>query len=64
MNFLYFFGAELLGFVLLLYSKWITDNTQRIDFAERYLGATGTYTFYKLVGIGLIIFGLWALFGF
>ena len=62
MNFLYFLGSEALGWILLLYAKWITDNTQRLDFAERYLGPTGTYTFYKIVGVGFIGFGFYALF--
>lgn len=62
MNFLYFFGGLSVGMVLVLYSKWITDNTNRMDFAEKYLGPTGTYTFWKLMGVLLMGFGFWALF--
>ena len=40
------------------YSVQITNVSGRFDFAERYLG--GTFTFYKLLGLGLtIIGGLW-----
>ena len=62
MNFIYFFGSEVVGFVLLVYAKWIVDTTERLDFAERWFGPTGTYTLYKLIGVGFILFGFYALF--
>jgi len=62
MNFLYFLALEILGFVLIVYAKWITDNTQRVDFAEKYLGPTGTYTLYKIIGVAFIIAGFYLIF--
>lgn len=62
MNFLYFVGAEIGGFVAIIYSKWITDNTGRIEFAEHYLGRGGTYSMWKIIGVLLIIGGFWLLF--
>jgi len=48
-----------LGFVFILYSKWITDNTMRFDWAEKNIGPTGTYTVWKLIGVGTIIGGFY-----
>jgi len=62
MNWKYFLGCEIAGFALLLYNKWIVDNTQRVDFAERWFGPAGTYTLYKLVGIGLVFYGFYSLY--
>jgi len=62
MNFLYFIGGVAGGFLAIIYSKWITDNTSRIDIAEEWLGAGGTYNFWKLIGLILIGFGFYALF--
>lgn len=64
MNWLYFLGSEIVGFIVIRYSKWITDNTGRIDIAEQYMGPGGTYTFWKVIGLGLIIFGFVALVNF
>ena len=62
MNIVYFIGGVAGGFATIIYSKWITDNTSRIDFVEQYLGAGGTYSFWKLIGLILIGFGFYALF--
>jgi len=43
------------GFGLLVYTEPVKRFTGPIDFAEKYFGAGGTYTFFKLVGLGLII---------
>lgn len=64
MNWLYFILALPTGFVLIRYSKWIADLTGRIETAEKYLGPTGTYTMWKIIGVGAIIFGFYALFNF
>lgn len=52
----------LVGFLILVYRPKIKDFTGDIGFAERYLGAGGTWTFLILVGMGIFILGLmWAL---
>lgn len=61
MNWLYFFGALVVGFLCIIYSKPITDNTGRMDFAEKIIGGGGTYTMWKLIGVVLIIFGFYML---
>ncbi|HOX41252.1 MAG TPA: hypothetical protein PK263_03590 [bacterium] len=62
MNYIYFFGGLVGGFLLIIYSKAITDSTGRVDFAEKYLGMGGTYSFWKLIGFAMIIFSFWAVF--
>jgi hypothetical protein len=62
-----FFFAPLvfiLGLLCMKYSVAITDQfTGKIDFAEKFLGTgigAGTYTFWKLFGLGLCIISvLW-----
>ena len=42
-----------LSVLIIKYSFWITQQTGKIDFAEKYLASplAGTYTWWKLVGI-------------
>ena len=49
-----------LSVLMIKYSFWITQQTGKIDFAERYLASplAGTYTWWKLVGIIFIILAL------
>ena len=58
----YFLGPLIiiLGVLIMKYSFWITNQTGKIDFAERYLASplAGTYTWWKLVGIIFIILAL------
>ena len=58
----YFLGplVIVLGVLIMKYSFWITQQTGKIDFAERYLAAplSGTYTWWKIVGIIFIILAL------
>ena len=61
MVFLKFIMYLLLGYVFVRYAKWITDNTQRLDFAERWFGATGTYTLYKLICVLIMFYGFYVL---
>ncbi|MEI6498639.1 MAG: hypothetical protein WCO23_01625 [bacterium] len=61
-NWGYFIMGVGLGFVFIKYNKWLVDNVGRSQFAERYLGAGGTYSMWKLGGIAAIMFGIWALF--
>jgi len=64
MNFFQLLLVIALGFVCILYSKWITDNTMRFDWAENFLGPTGTYTVWKLIGVGVIIGGFYFYFNY
>ncbi|MBU0731539.1 hypothetical protein KKC88_01515 [Patescibacteria group bacterium] len=49
----------ILGIVLVIKSEWFMGIFGRIAWAEEKLGAEGgTRLFYKLLGIGLIIFAL------
>ncbi len=53
------------GVLIIKYSVKITENTGPIEFAEKYLKAplAGTYTWWKLVGLGIMILGVLWLFG-
>ena len=62
MNFVYFIGAFAAGLVCIRYRKWIVDNTARVYWAERILGAGGTYTMWIIVGTALMAVAFWALF--
>ncbi len=55
-----------LGVLLMKYSVKVTEFTGQIDFAEKYLAAplAGTYTWWKIVGITLIILSLAWMFGY
>lgn len=52
-----------LGILMMRYTVQITNLTGPVDVAEKYLGGglfAGTYTFYRLVGLGFCIIGaLW-----
>ena len=51
----YFLGPLVfaLGIVIIKYSFWITQQTGKFDFAERFLPSplAGTYTWWKIVGL-------------
>jgi len=65
MSFVYFIAAEIIGFICVLYAKWIRDNTGvRFEFAEKFFSGGGTITFIKILGVIFIIFGFYALFNF
>lgn len=49
------------GFVAVKYSKWITDNTMRFMWAEKFFGSGGTYTAWKIIGVLLIAFSFYYL---
>ncbi len=55
-----------LGVLMMKYSVAITDQfSGKIDFAEKYLGTgigAGTYTWWKLVGLGLCVLAVFWLF--
>lgn len=62
MNIFYFILFMIIGIVMVAYSGWITDNTSRIEYAEKYLGAGGTYTFWKILGVVSVVLSFWILF--
>lgn len=43
------------GFLVIWKSEWILVNFGRVDWAEEKFGMGGTRTFYKLIGLGIII---------
>ncbi|MCL5008901.1 MAG: hypothetical protein M1400_01000 [Patescibacteria group bacterium] len=55
-----------IGVLMMKYSVAITDQfSGKIDFAEKYLGTgigAGTYTWWKLVGLGLCVLAVFWLF--
>lgn len=42
-----------LSFLVIIYRSKLKDFTGDIGFAEKYLGAGGTYTLFVFIGIGL-----------
>jgi hypothetical protein len=51
-----------LGIAMMKYSFWITQQTGKFEFAEKYLPAplSGTYSWWKLVGFAFIVLAcLW-----
>ena len=55
-----------LGFLLMKYTVAVTNNTGKIDLAEKIFGTgigAGTYTFWRLVGLGICIVSVLWLFG-
>lgn len=46
-----------LAFLMLRYTEKLKRLLGDIAFAEKYLGAGGTYTLIKLIALGLIVFG-------
>lgn len=55
-------GTAGFGLIILTHSYQITQLFGHQDFAERYLGAGGTYTMWKLIGILLMFGAVWYLF--
>lgn len=55
----------ILGFLIIKYSVQITDNLGRVQWAEEHLrgGFAGTYTLYRLIGLGILLFSLLNIFG-
>ena len=64
----YFLGPLVIagGIAIIKYSFWITQQTGKIDFAEKYLASplSGTYTWWKLVGLFFIVIALCWMGGF
>lgn len=55
MRYVYFFGLEILGVILIFYSFWIVRVFGHNSWAEAKLGPGGSYTLWKMVGLGLIV---------
>ena len=54
------------GILVMKYTVPITNYTGKIDLAEKYLGSgvgAGTYTFWRLLGLGLCIISVLWIFG-
>ena len=43
------------GLGLIIYTRRVKDFTGSFDFAEKWFGSGGTYNFFKLLGIVIII---------
>ncbi len=55
-----------LGILCMKYTVVITNNTGKIDFAEKYLGTgigAGTYTWWRLFGLAMCILSVLWVFG-
>jgi len=58
---LVFFGAILVGILILKYTERIVNIVGHMEWADRYLGfgcGGGTYTFWKLLGTLVIVAGV------
>ena len=58
MRFIVFLLMAAAGMGLILKTDAVVGFTGRVGWAERNLGATGTYTLYKLLGLVIIFAGL------
>jgi len=56
MKVLEFIGILMLGFALIYFSYPLFNITGRQDWIEKYLGPGGTITFYRLLGILIVVF--------
>jgi len=61
MQFIYFLLLLGLGFICVIYSKWIQDHTFRIDTAEKFFGHGGTNMAWKVIGVLVIAFSFYYL---
>ena len=53
-----------IGVLIIIFADKIYDFIGDIDFAERYLGAGGTYSFIKLMGLAVTVVSfMWAVGG-
>lgn len=68
MKILEFIGFLVLGLSLLYFAYPLYTITGRQDWIEKYLGSGGTISFYRLLGIAIVIFSFiflvkfWSLF--
>ena len=57
MRILEFVGFLVLGFSLLYFAYPLYNITGSQEWIEKFLGAGGTITFYRLLGMAIVIFG-------
>jgi len=62
-RFLFFCLAVLVGVLFVVKSDYFVRLFGHNELAERYLGGGGTYWFWKLLGLALIVLGCLALVG-
>lgn len=48
----------IVGFLFVLKTRTLMDWFGRVEWAERKLGAGGSWTFYKLLGVGIAFLGV------
>ncbi len=58
MKFFLFVLAVIIGLLFIKYTDPIVRTVGKNDWAEQYLGGGGTYTMWKLIGVGLMILAL------
>lgn len=58
MKFLIFLVLLTIGMLMILKTEALLRFTGEIGWAERHLGGAGTFTLYKLIGLGIIIIGM------
>ena len=61
MKFLLLLAGVSLGSIAIIYTSQIVRTFGHLDWAERYLGAGGTYAAWKLIGVACILGGFAAL---
>jgi len=61
MNYLYFLAGLVIGTLVIVYTRQIVGLVGRMDLAERYLGPTGTFSAWKIIGVLCILAGFLAL---
>ena len=59
MHILYAFGGIIVGFIIEIYVFQWVRVFGHIPYMEQKLGPGGTYTFWRLIGVALIIGGFW-----
>jgi hypothetical protein len=48
-----------IGILMMKYTVGLTNITGRVSLAEKYLaGFGGTYAYWRIIGLGLVIFGM------
>lgn len=62
MHYLWSFGAIIFGFCAVAYTFQIVRIFGHLGWAEQRLGPGGTYTVWKIIGIVLIMLGIYNLF--
>ena len=63
MRIIFGFLGIIIGIIILRKTYQLAEMFGQIEFAEKYLGSGGTYTFYKIVGLVLIVSGATYMFG-